>query len=60
MNIDPIAMQQQMEQAEAGLISLSKIIASYYKTLIDEGVKRQDALQLCIMAQSDILRPRQF
>ena len=48
MNIDPTQMAQISEQAESGMISIAKILGSYYKTLIEEGFAPEQAFALVL------------
>ncbi len=50
-----IANAAQLDQAKAGVETLTELIATYFQSLLAKGFTREEALGLTVEYQSDVL-----
>ncbi len=53
-----IASEAQLDQAKAGVETFTELVATYFKSLLAKGFLRDEALELTVEYQSDILGMR--
>lgn len=53
--MDPVETQHALEQGEAGLIGIAKMLGSYYKQLITEGFTPGQAFDLVVLYQRSMM-----
>lgn len=57
-SMGPDAFQQMLDQGEAGLVGVAKLLGTYRRQLREEGFSEDQVKDMCLALQMAYLRPR--